>query len=51
MWDGGYKAMESIIKRKPKNYVSIFSTCDMLGVGVKKISRRNENDSEKKITL
>jgi len=36
MWDGGYKAMESLIKRKPKNYVSIFSTCDMLGVGVKK---------------
>ncbi len=35
MWDGGYKAMESIIK-ETENYVSIFSTCDMLGVGVKK---------------
>lgn len=36
MWDGGYKSFEKIIKKKPRNYLSIFATCDMLGVGVKK---------------
>ncbi|PNR95808.1 LacI family DNA-binding transcriptional regulator [Petrotoga sp. 9PWA.NaAc.5.4] len=36
LWEGGYKALESHIKNKPKNYISVFATCDMLGVGAKK---------------
>nr|WP_237729762.1 LacI family DNA-binding transcriptional regulator [Petrotoga sp. 8T1HF07.NaAc.6.1] len=36
LWDGGYKAIGTLIKRRPRKYSSIFATCDMIGVGVKK---------------
>ena len=35
MWNGGYEAMKKSLKRKTGNYISVFSACDMLGLGVK----------------
>jgi LacI family transcriptional regulator len=51
LWDGGYKAIGNIIKRRPKKYSSIFATCDMIGVGVKKYLEEKNMHPKKDYSL